>query len=84
MRGQELLAALGRQSPGVEIHMGRQCGEEYARVTTSYQPTITACAKTLFDAAFEVARQMIQHPDCPAAVANALEEYDRHTEALRI
>lgn len=84
MRGQELLAALALRAPGIEIHMGVQGGKNFASVATLYEPETRATGATLFNAAFEVARQLLQHPQTPREVVEALEEYDQHTEILRL
>jgi len=81
VRGQELLAALALKAPGIEMHMTPwPC----ATVATLYEPNIKASGQTLFDAAFEVARQMLYHSQCPPEVRAALEDYDKHTHILQI
>jgi len=80
MRTAELLNALAKSSPGIECLLDAR----HATVTTLYQPSIRGLSTTLFTAAFEVAKQMIVHPDCPPAVKRALEAYDVHTQISNI
>jgi len=78
MHEQQLLAALALKAPGIEMHMNRQNGEDCASVATLYEPEIRGVGTTLFEAAFEVARPMLEHPQAPREVTLALEEHRQH------
>lgn len=78
MRTAELLNALAKIDPGIECTLvsGR------AAVTTLYEPLLGGEGKTLFAAAFQLAKKLTVHPQCPASITAALSEYDEHTECL--
>jgi len=80
MREAELLNALACHDPGVEVHLD----SKRAAVTALYKPSLRGLGKTLFDAAFDLAKQMYRHPDCPPDVDAALEAYDNRTNILAL
>ena len=78
MRTSELLNALAQVDPGIQCLVSAQ----RATVTTLYYPGFRGLGKTLFDAARQVAKSLMEHPDCPPAVKVALDAYDQHTAFL--
>jgi len=80
VREAELLNALACHDPGVEVHLD----SKRAAVTALYKPPLRGHGKTLFYAAFDLAKQMYQHPDCPPDVDAALEAYDNRTNILAL
>lgn len=80
MRITELLNALARHDPGIEVYLD----SKWATVTTLYKPSLRGLGKTLFEAAFEVAQQMTYYPDCPPDVKAALDAYDDHSNFLSL
>ncbi len=80
MRTLDLINALSCFDLGLEIHVNRQ----FSTVYSLYKPCLRSVSKTLFAAVFDLAQQMLEHPDCPPEVKRALEDYDRQTEFLRI
>ena len=80
MRTNELLNALKRQKHGVEVI----ADDDSALCKILYAPYLYGNGKTIFDAAFQVAKRLINHPDCPESVKRALEEYDEHSRAMNL
>lgn len=75
MRTSELISALACREPGVQAVINPQD----ASIRTLYHPDLRGFGKTLFDAALDLAKQMISDPDCPLDVKKALECYDERT-----
>ena len=75
MRTSELSSALASRDPGIEITLDSR----RATMSTLYEPILHGHGKTLFDAAFDLAKQMIRHPDCPPDVEAALDSYNGRT-----
>jgi len=78
MRTTELLNALAEAEPGI----GCTVTSGSASVTTLYAPPLKGEGTTLFAAAFQLAKKLTAHSQCPSAVNTALHMYDRHTERL--
>lgn len=75
MRTGELIKALSQENPGIRFIVTRH----YATCTTLYDPPILGRGKTAFNAAFETARQLFKHPECPPCVKVALDKYEQQT-----
>jgi hypothetical protein len=80
MRTEELLDALAKGSGGVQVNI---TAKGYT-VSTRYQPTRVARSKKSIHAAAWNIAQRLWNSWCPPEVRKALEEYDQHTEALRV
>ena len=80
MRESELLHALSRQDPGFEMRVAR----ERVALDTLYHPRLHEVGTDLFQVALAVAKQMIDHPDCPPEVKEALEAYNRHSQGISL
>lgn len=78
MRTAELLNALAEAEPGIECTLV----SNFATVTPLYLPLLDGKGKTLFAAAFKLAKKLVTHPQCPSSVMAALRKYDQHTERL--
>jgi hypothetical protein len=85
MRTHELFNALSQSPDGVEV----RATLEGVSVVTNYQPTVCGEGKTLFDACFHAASQVLQQcRDTPLlrqhclSVLEALEHYETRTANL--
>lgn len=78
MRTAELLNALAKADSGIKCMLV----PNHATVNTLYSPLLVGEGKTLFAAAFQLAKKLAIHSQCPPSVNAALHEYDQHTESL--
>jgi hypothetical protein len=80
MRTQEILEALGREFPGIEIWVGK----ERSTLSILYRPYLTGVGSSIYAAATDVAARLVEHKECPEAVKLALVEFNWHTEFLQL
>lgn len=89
MREAELLHALGQNHGGVQVNIER--GKVVVKTRYPNPPHVKVEADTLFDAAFQCARKVLEMVDkypsfrqfCPK-VLEALEAYDERSEMLQL
>lgn len=75
MRTQELINALAKGPGGIQINITN------TKVTINVMD-ITCEGLTIFDAAFQIAKQIIIDHDSPKEIVAALKEYDARTRIL--
>jgi hypothetical protein len=88
MREIELLNALALKKPGIEI---RVCQGYKVSVRTHYDPKVVGIGDTLFQAAVDCARWILDvlkdHPELKETIPEVLaafEAYDEHSQCLQV